>query len=73
MIKLSIDRHFCGGNNVKPSLAIIPPLSSLTMFFTGPAHQVYCITSNLDISASRQNRENLTSSFGAIHVGIMHA
>jgi len=49
------------------------PLSWLSTFFKGPAHLVYFITLNLDISASRQNIKNLISNFGAIHVGIMHA
>jgi len=37
------------------------------------AHQVYYKTSNLILSASKQNIKNLFGNFGAIHVGIMHA
>jgi len=43
------------------------------MFFKGPAHQVYYITLNLNISAFRQNIENPIGNFGTIHVGIMYA
>jgi len=43
------------------------------MLFKGPAHLVYYITLNLNISASRQNIKNLISNFGAIHVGIKRA
>jgi len=49
----------------------LPPLSWLAMFFKGPAHLVYFITLNLNISASRQNIKNLISNFGAIHVRIL--
>jgi len=43
------------------------------MLFKGPDHLVYYITLNLNISASRQNIENLIGNFGAIHVLTMHA
>jgi len=64
---------FCAGKNAKPSLATLPPLSWLTMFFKGPAPLVYNITLNLNISASRQNIKKMICNFGAIHVGIMQA
>jgi len=43
------------------------------MFFKWPAHLVYYVTLNLNISAFRQNIKYLIGNFGAIHVGIMHA
>jgi len=39
------------------------------LFLQGPAHLVYYITLNLNISASGQNIKNLIGNFGAIHVG----
>jgi len=45
----------------------------MSNIFKGPAHLVYYIILNLNISASRQNIKNLINNFGAIHVGIMHA
>jgi len=50
----------------------LPPYPDTT-FFKEPAHLVYNITLNLNISASWQNIKYLISNFGAIHVGIMHA
>jgi len=41
-------------------------------FCKGPAHPVYYITLNLNISASRRNIKNMIGNFGAIHVVIMH-
>jgi len=43
------------------------------MFLKRPAHLVYYITLDLNISTSKQNIKNLIRNFGAIHVGIVHA
>jgi len=68
---------FCAGNNSEPSRATLStpllPYLLINNVFKGPAHIVYCITLNLNISASRQNTKHLIGNFGAIHVVIVHA
>jgi len=54
-----------------PEQPFPPPYPDKQHFLKGPAHLVYYITLNLNISASRQNIKNLIGNFGAIHVGIM--
>jgi len=68
-----VDKHFLCGDKFQTLQSNLSPLILINNIFKGQAHLVYYITLNLNISASRQYIKNLMGTFGAVHVGIMHA